>query len=473
MTLSVADLAHLLLSVAMLLCAAHAVGYVFARLRQPRVIGEIMGGLLLGPTVFGAIAPALQARVFPSSGPVPLVLDSIYQLGLLLLMFSAGAEIRATFGRGEKRTVAAIGTVGIALPFLAGLAFVAVVNPVAQRGAAATNSSFVLVFAIAIAVTSIPVISRIMFDLGILETDFARIVLGVAVIEDVVLYVLLAIALGLVANTSAEVFGLQQVLGIDPGSAMSVVYHVVVTIAFLGVSLAVGPPLYRRTNRFRYNVLKLGNPIGFQLVFMFVMTVIAVFFGVVPLFGAFVAGIIVGSSSAKSAARARESIKVFSFAFFIPIYFAIVGLRLDLIRDFQLPFFIAFFVFACVVKSLSVYLGARLGRESHVASTNLAVALNARGGPGIVLASVALDARIISEPFYATLVLLAILTSLLAGAWLERVIRAGRPLRPLRPVAGEVGAGARSQALNGPASRVAATDATPGRVDGSEGDERG
>ena len=80
MTLSSADVARLLIALALLLSAAHGVGYVFVRLRQPRVVGEIIGGLLLGPTVVGAASPSLQARIFPPTGPTPLVLDAIYQL---------------------------------------------------------------------------------------------------------------------------------------------------------------------------------------------------------------------------------------------------------------------------------------------------------------------------------------------------------------------------------------------------------
>ena len=429
MTLAPADIGRLLVALALLLSAAHGLGYVFTRFRQPRVIGEILGGLLLGPTVFGALFPEFQAAVFPESGSVPLVLDAIYQLGLLLLMFSAGVEIRAAFHAGERRTVAWVSGVGTVLPFLAGLGLLTFLDAERSRGPAATDASFLLVFAIAIAVTSIPVISRIMLDLGILETSFARIVLGVAVIEDVILYVLLAIALGLAARGSETVYGLPGLLDLDPSGGAGVAYHVVATLAFLGISLVAGPLVYRPALRFRYNVVRRGSAIGFQLVFMFLATAVAVFLGVVPLFGAFVAGIVVASSSVKGAGLARENIKSFSFAFFIPIYFAMVGLRLDLVREFDPLFFLWFSVLACVAKSASVYLGARAARESAAASTNLAVALNARGGPGIVLASVALDAAIISETFYSTLVLLAIVTSLAAGSWLGRAVRTGRPLR--------------------------------------------
>lgn len=416
----------------LLVSFAHACGFVFSRLRQPRVIGEILGGVLLGPTVLGAVAPQVQAAVIPPDGPVAIAVDAIYQLGLLLLMFSAGAEIRFSFQPGERRTVAFIGVTGTVVPVAFALAFLAVADLRSFHGSAATDVSFALVFGIAMAVTSIPVISRIMLDLGVLETAFARIVLSVAVMEDVLLYILVAIALGLVSGATGQTFGILVSLGIDPGSAVGIAYHVLATTGFLGLSLWLGPGVFRRILSFRFNALKRANPIAFQLAFMLLLATISLSLGVVPLFGAFVAGIVVAAADREEAAAARESITTFALAFFVPVYFAVVGLRLDLIHRFDLGFFLLFFVFACAAKWLSVYAGARAAGEAHEAAVNLGVAMNARGGPGIVLASVAFDARIIDERFYAALVMLAVLTSLLAGSWLERVLRMGRPLRPER-----------------------------------------
>jgi Kef-type K+ transport system membrane component KefB len=255
------------------------------------------------------------------------------------------------------------------------------------------------------------------------------VVLGVAVLEDVALYVLLAIAIGLVTKSGSSQIGLPALVGVDPTSGFNIVYHVIATVGFLALSLVIGPPLYRRALKFRFNFIQRANPVAFQLALMLTMTLIAVFLGVVPLYGAFLAGIVVGAQHGPHAEQAREAIRTFSFGFFVPIYFATVGLRLDLIHDLQPLAFVAFLLFACAAKALSVYAGARLAREPHTAAVNLAIALNARGGPGIVLASVALDAGIVNAHFYVTLVLLAIVTSLAAGAWLERVVRSGAPLR--------------------------------------------
>jgi Kef-type K+ transport system membrane component KefB len=428
-TLSASELSHLLLALMLLLSAAHACGYLFARFGQPRVVGEILGGLLLGPTAFGALLPAAQAFAFPAEGSVPAVLDALYQLGLLLLMFGAGAELRSSFQPGEGRTVAAVTVAGVVIPFAVGLGFVAALPSQELIGAANSRAAFVLVFSLAIAVTSIPVISRIMGDLGILDTPFARVVLAVAVIEDVIVYVILAIAIGLVAAPAGHAFGLPALLRLEPGAAASVAYHAAVTLAFLALARGLGPAFYRRVRRLRYNLVRRGSLIGFQLAFLLAVSVLATGLGVVPLFGAFVAGLVVGASGRDGAAEARETIRAFALAFFVPLYFALVGLRLDLLHGFSPLFFALFFAVACLAKAASVWAGARLAGETERGARNLAVALNARGGPGIVLASVAFDHAIISQPFYAVLVLLAILTSLLAGAWLERAVRSGAPLR--------------------------------------------
>jgi Kef-type K+ transport system membrane component KefB len=429
LTLSSPDLARMLVALALLLVSAHALGNLFARFRQPRVIGEIVGGLLLGPTALASLFPHQLAWVFPTRGPVAAILGAVYQLGLLLLMFCSGAEMRTLFRRRERKTVAGITLGGILVPFAAGILALSVVGTTSLRGPAAGNGAFTLVFGIAIAVTSIPVISKILIDLGIIGTSFARIVLGAAVVEDVVLYVALAVALGLASAPESAPFGLPALLHVSAGSTGNVVYHVIAEIAFIAMALAAGPRLFRRIESSRFNPTSDGGRAAFELVFVLALSALCVFVGVVPLFGALVAGLVAGSSTSESVIRARESIRRFAFAFFIPVYFAIVGFQLDLIRDFDPLFFVVFLVLATAIKAASVFVGARAAGETHRASLNFAVAMNARGGPGIVLASVAYGAGIVSSSFFASLVMLAVVTSLLAGSWLDRVVRSGQPLR--------------------------------------------
>ena len=426
MSLSTTDIAHILVAIAALLLAAHGVGSLFVRVRQPRAIGEVVGGLLLGPTLLGIISPDVMTWIFPKTGAVPIVVAATAQLGLMLLMFMTGTEIRSIFHRRERRTITSVFVTGMVLPFLAGIGILQIIDQQSLWGPNGNTTSFLLVFAIAMAVTSIPVISRIMHDLGILDTDFARVVLGVAVLEDIVLYVVLAIAVGYAGGTAGTPFGLPAALGIRGGTGADMAYHVLATVAFLGIGLLLGPRAYRRMGRLKVNLIRRASPVAYQLTFMIVVTIAGLFLGIQAFFGAFVAGLVVGASTGLSGSKSSEAtlaIKSFSIAFFIPIYFAVIGLTLDLVHGFSLAFFAFFLVVACTVKAVSVYIGARAAGENNGSSWNLAIAMNARGGPGIVVASTAFAAGIIDQPFYAVLVLLAVVTSLLAGSWLERIPR--------------------------------------------------
>jgi K+:H+ antiporter len=424
------DLARLLVALAVLLIAAHSCGSLFARLGQPPAIGEILGGILLGPSALAALAPGVMAWIFPASGMSAAALGAVYQLGLLLLMFAAGAEMRRLLQRDALRTVGLIAGFGMVLPFAAGLGLVAALGVRAFIGPAGNHLALILVFGMAVAVTSIPVIARIMQDVGLLPTRFARIVLSAAVVEDIVLYVVLAVAIGLVQTSGAAAFGVPAALKINTIIQNSL-YHTLAAVVFLGVALAFGGRAYKALDSWRWNVLARRSPVAFQALWMLALSAAALALGLVPLYGAFAAGIAVAVADDSLAGQpGRNALAGISSGFFVPVYFALIGIQLDLVHHFSPLFFASFFTLACVAKAASVYLGARLARENRFTAWSLAVAMNARGGPGIVLAATTYAAGIINQTFFVSLVLLSIVTSLLAGSWLERIApRLGAPSR--------------------------------------------
>lgn len=424
MSLSTSDVAHIMAVVAVAVIAAHSFGYLFTRLRQPAVVGEILAGLLLGPTLLGVLAPDLFAAVLPEDGPVGITLAAFAQLGLLLLMFVTGGETRVDPTPGERRTVGLVAGTGLVLPFVVGVAVVSLIDHDGLTGPNGTGVTTILVFSIAVAVTSIPVISRIMLDLGILGQPFARLVLSVAAIEDVLLYGVLAVVLSLAHSPTGE-FGLWQLLGVELTS-MSVAYHVVVTIAFVVLFLLYGSRVLRWLLYGPARFLTIRSPAALRIVLLLVVTLVCTLLGINPIFGALLAGFSTrradrlgaGPQEASRGLPEWETIRHFSLAFFIPIYFFTVGLQLDLARNLDPVFFLWFFVLCCVVKAASVLLGGLLAGQPLSRAADLSVALNARGGPGIVLATVTLSAGVVSEEFFTAMVLLAVLTSQLAGYWL-------------------------------------------------------
>lgn len=416
------DLFHVLISLALLLAAAHAAGRLFIRFRLPRVIGEIGGGLLFGPSLLGAVAPGAQAWLFPSAGPATVSLQLFSQLGAILLMFMAGSEMRSVFRRQDAPAVTVIAVVGMVLPFLFGGLLVTAADAEPFYGAAHEATAFTLVIASFVAVTSIPVISRIMLDLGIIRTAFARVVLSVAVVEDVVLNVLLSVALGMADHGSADGFGAAALLGVGAGGE-SAAYHATVSVLFLALVALVGRRLGAgravAADRARRPVLpSAGVPV--LLLLLLAVAGLCTFLGITPVFGAFAVGLCVGFGSGDDDSPALRTVRGLGDGLFVPVYFALVGLKLDLVSHFSPALVTGFLVLACAVKALSVYGGARLVGHPRSGAVNLAVALNARGGPGILMATLAYDARIVSSEMFTTLVLTAIVTSLLAGIWLER-----------------------------------------------------
>ena len=287
-------------------------------------------------------------------------------------------------------------------------------------GPDSSRISLIIVLAVGVAVTSVPVVSKIFADLKILHTRFARLVLGVAVLEDIVLWLALAVATAMAGK---------QML--DP---KQISYHLLATVGFFVLGLTIAPRVVKRINKSRFNVLAKHSPVGYALAVLFGYCVVAGALDVSLVFAAFLAGFAVVHKKRRLFADALEAIGKVSFAFFIPLYFAIVGLKLDLVRGFSLTMLAAFLIGSCVVKILSVSLAGRFAGFRGLDLVNLAITTNARGGPGIVLASVAFDAGIISATFYTTLVLAAVLTSQFAGAWLDFVLRRGWPLlKPALP----------------------------------------
>jgi Kef-type K+ transport system membrane component KefB len=205
-------------------------------------------------------------------------------------------------------------------------------------------------------------------------------------------------------------------------------YYLIITSGFFVLGLTIVPRIVRRINSSPSNVIAKNSPVAYALAVLLGYCVVAGALGVSIVFAAFLAGFAVVPKQQQLFAEAIDAIRKVSFAFFVPVYFAIVGVKLDLIHGVSLGMIAAFFIGSCVVKIASVALAGSLAGFRGLDLINLAITTNARGGPGIVLASVAFDAGIISPKFYTTLVLAAVLTSQFAGVWLDYVLRKGWPL---------------------------------------------
>ena len=407
-----ANLTPVLFILLLLVTLAQLLGWLFVKLRQPKVVGEIMAGVVLGPALIGRLPFA--SVITETVNHQAAILNFIYWLGLLLLMFLSGAETQHLFTRDERREVGWLTIVGTGTPFILGLVLGPWLIHPALAGPKGNGVSLIIILAAGVAITSVPVVAKIFADLKILHTRFARLVLGVAVLEDIVLWLALAVATALAGKTV-----------LDPRH-MS--YHLVITSGFFVFGLTIVPSMVRRINSSPSNIIAKNSPVAYVLAVLLGYCVVAGALGVSIVFAAFLAGFAVVPKQQQLFAEALDAIRKVSFAFFVPVYFAIVGVKLDLIHGVSLGMIAAFFIGSCIVKIASVALAGSLAGFRGLDLINLAITTNARGGPGIVLASVAFDAGIISPKFYTTLVLVAVLTSQFAGVWLDYVLRKGWPL---------------------------------------------
>jgi Kef-type K+ transport system membrane component KefB len=203
------------------------------------------------------------------------------------------------------------------------------------------------------------------------------------------------------------------------------------------VAMVVAPPLLTRLTKARWNVIQRSSPVGFLLLVLFVYCAIASAVGVNIQFAALLAGFgVVGGISGKERLRVAaplDAISKVSFAVFVPIYFGIIGYRLVFGREFSMTILLGFFIGSSLIAMATSALAAKLAGFKGLDLANIALTTNARGGPGIVLASVAYDAGLINAAFFTTLVLTAVFTSQLAGAWLRIVLKKGWPLLSTNP----------------------------------------
>lgn len=406
------DLTSVLSILLVLVGLAHVLGYLFVKLRQPKVVGEIAAGIILGPALLGRLPFA--SRLMEAARQQADILSFVYWLGLLLLMFLSGAETQQLFTREERRKVGWLVIVGTGIPFILGLALGSWFIRPALAGPRGNSVSLIIVLAVGVAVTSIPVVSKIFADLKILHTRFARLVLGVAVLEDIALWLALAVATAMAGKGALN--------------ARQMAAHLAATIGFFVLGLTIVPRVVKRINKARFNVFARQSPVAYAIAVLLGYCVVAGALDVSLVFAAFLAGFAVVHKKRKLFAEALDAIGKMSFAFFIPVYFAIVGLKLDLVHGLSLRMLAAFLAASCSIKIVSVSAAGWFAGFRRLDLLNLAITTNARGGPGIVLASVAFEAGIISPRFYTTLVLTAVLTSQIAGAWLDYVLRKGWPL---------------------------------------------
>lgn len=400
------DFALLLFQLFALLSLALALGEACRRWKQPTVIGEILAGIILGPSVLGVLAPNIAAALLP--GAQTQLLGSLAWLGSIFLLLVAGLEIDLGVLIKQRRVVALTSLIGIAIPFGCGF-LVGESLPDHYLVDPSRRILFSLFIATALSISAIPIIAKILMDLNLLRHSVGQTILGAAIVNDLVGWIFFAVILSMISTNAHG----------------SVTTTVILTIAFALASLTVGRKLvgyllgqFKRLNAPAEAVL------GVAILVAFLCAAFTQWIGIHAIFGAFLAGVMIGETGAASNGP-RELLRPMVFYIFAPIFFASMGLRANFVNHFNPILVVSMIAIAVVAKFAGGFLGAFLGgRRGHDAGA-IGFGLMPQGAMGIILAFLALEYKLINETVFVALVSSALVTSILSGPLIQWAMTRG------------------------------------------------
>lgn len=414
--MTIDPVASFLLAVAVILIVCHACGELMRRLRQPTVLGEILGGLVLGPSVLGLVWPGADRVLFPTH-----VLDGLNraaQLGLIMFMFVLGCELR-TDRVARPRAVAAVVLGGMGLPFVVGIG-IALAARSSFSDPTGPPVAYVLFFGLAIAITALPVLARILLDLRLDHTGVGVLSLSSAAVGDGVAWLVLAVIL---AGTTAGAGG--------PDAFTAALAVAVVLGTFLLIRRALAALIARMTSEHLLTVILVAGAVAYSALTQMVH--------LHPVIGAFLFGAAVPRESAVIDLISRR-LRGFTLTILLPLFFAGVGLTTSIALLGRNPahwlLFAAVLVAAQVTKLVGAGGAARLAGLSRRQALEIGVLMNCRGVTELVVATVGLHYGLINRMAFTVLVLMAVLTTAVTGPVMRYLIRAEPAVRSWRAIQG-------------------------------------
>jgi Kef-type K+ transport system membrane component KefB/mannitol/fructose-specific phosphotransferase system IIA component (Ntr-type) len=406
------------LSLGLLLLSARLFGELAKRFHQPAVLGELIAGILLGPTVLGHLAPATSQFIFPHSGPEAVVFKGITSLAVVLFLLVVGMEVNLAAIRRQSRTGLAVSAGGMLIPF--GLGFLVAWNWPALLGMSggANPLIFALFIATAMAISALPVIAKTLMDINLFGTDLGMVVISAAIVNDFAGWIIFAIIIGMMGASAPG--------GSEHHSAAEVV---LLALSFAVAMLTIGRWLLHRVLPWIQAHLSWpGGVLSFTLALSLFGAALSEWIGLHAIFGSFLVGVAIGDSH-HLRERTRAVIEQFISFFFAPLFFASIGLGVDFIANFDPVMVAVLLSLACAGKVLGCTLGARLSGMGARESWAVGWGMNSRGAMEILLGTIALRVELINARTFVGLVVIALATSMMAGPMMQRVLRRKRVTR--------------------------------------------
>ena len=386
--------------IVVLLIGGRLMGELMQRIGQPLVIGQILAGVLLGPSVLGNIAPGLWHSLFPAGAEQKAMLDAVAQLGILLLLLMTGMETDLSVFRDARRPALSISLSGIVVPFACG-ALLGALLPDSMLPGPAKRVITTLFLGTALSISSVKIVALVVRELGFLRRTVGQVIIASSILDDTIGWLIVSVILGLAVHGTVDLAAVSRsVLG---------------TAIFLTVSFTIGRRLVftfiRWSNDYLMSEMATITTI---LVIAGLLALLTNAIGVHLVLGAFVAGVLIGQSPMLTA-RIDSQLRGLIVALFMPVFFALAGLTTDLgalARPEFLALTVGLIVLASAGKFLGAFLGGRIGGLTYAESFAVGCGMNARGSTEIIVASIGLSIGALDERLFTAIVAMAVVTTM-------------------------------------------------------------
>ncbi len=409
------DILIMFLALGSLLAAARVFGEVARRFNQPAVLGEILAGIILGPTVMGTLFPHFLNTLFPSEGPVAGVMQGLTTLAIVLFMLVAGMEVDLSTVWRQGRAAFSVGLSGMFFPFVLGFLVAWFWPQRLGKDEGVDLLIFALFMATALAISALPVIAKTLMDLNVYRSDLGMIIIAAAIFNDLAGWIIFAVILAM--------------MGVGAGHGAGAGMTIAMTLGFTVLTLTAARWVIHRVLPWvQAHTSWPGGVLGLALSLALLGAAATEWIGVHALFGAFLVGVAIGDSS-HMREHTRNIIGQFVSFIFAPLFFASIGLRANFVSQFEWGLVVMVLVIACLGKVIGCGLGARWSGMAPREAWAVGFGMNARGAMEIVLGTLALQYKLINEKVFVALVVMALITSLISGPAMQRLLRLKKPRR--------------------------------------------
>lgn len=406
-TLSHDDAVVLFASISIMLLASRFFAELGKRIKLPIVMGEMIIGIILGPTLIGTLFPDFFSYLFPASGNVAISVSALTQISVVMLLFVAGMEVQLPVVLKQGRMALYTSITSMVIPFTIGF-WLAWYHPEYFGVNPEPSIIFSLFMGTAMAITALPVIARILLDMKIYRTRVGMLIMAAAMFDDLVGWLIFSVVLAMMQNR---------------GVGTDIWFTLFYIILFGLFMLTAGRKLLNKALPFIQTKLSWpGGVLAFALGMCFLCAAFTEAIGIHAILGSFIMGIALGDSVHLNE-RAREIIHQFVTNIFAPLFFVSIGLHVNFVQHFDLSLTILVFVIACFGKIIGAGLGSYMGGLDFRNSMAVGFGMNARGAMEIILGTIAYKAGIIEENLYVALIVMAMLTSISSAPLMKWAMR--------------------------------------------------